>query len=176
MSITDQQLECLCVLADGEWRDRREIQKNLNLKYIKSNISSRIISPLVKMRIIEQEERPLKEGSRKKKKVVRIRTAPRDINESDEYRVGLIFYGLMRDKCEELHQDMSQKLENVPKRQKDIIYQKWKLYQTGYLTFDSWYKYFRNDASTQAQEADASKKQTYLFMDEVEEVEDPEEM
>jgi len=70
--LTDQQLECLNVLRDGEWHDYDEISRRLR-NFIRSNISGRIIGPLKKRNIIEQDERPVKEGSRKIKKLARIR-------------------------------------------------------------------------------------------------------
>lgn len=75
---TDQQLECLCILADGEWHDRNEIRQKMGLKMIHSNISSRLIGPIAEIGLVEQEERPLKDGSKKTKKVIRI---SRDIND-----------------------------------------------------------------------------------------------
>jgi len=73
LGFTDKQLECLCLLADGEWHDRIEIRQKLGLKLINSNITIGLIRPLEEIEIVEQEERPLKEGSKKNKKVIRIR-------------------------------------------------------------------------------------------------------
>jgi hypothetical protein len=70
--LTDQQLECLWVLNDGNWHDHREIGMHIK-KFIPSNLSGRIIGPLEKRGLIEQEERPIKDGSRKMKKFVRVR-------------------------------------------------------------------------------------------------------
>jgi hypothetical protein len=89
---TDQQLECLCVLADGEWHDRNEIRQKMGLKTIHSNVSSRLIGPLVEIGLVEQEERPLKDGSKKIKKVIRF---SKDI---DEY----VFFYIISNSAERL--------------------------------------------------------------------------
>ena len=70
--LTDQQLECLWVLNDGNWHDHRNIGMHSKI-FIPSNITGRIIRPLENRGIVEQEDRPIKEGSRKPKKFVRIR-------------------------------------------------------------------------------------------------------
>lgn len=67
--LTEQQLNALLILQDGEWHDRRDIHSKLRFKkYNYSIISERIIKPLEEIGLIEQEERP---GT--KKKFVRIR-------------------------------------------------------------------------------------------------------
>ena len=78
--LTDKQLECLQILMDGDWHDYKEIGQKIRI-YIPANISGRIIRPLEEQYIVEEEDRPVKEGSRKTKKCVRIR---KDI---DEYRL-----------------------------------------------------------------------------------------
>lgn len=67
-----KQLECLHILIDGNWHDRRELSQKLKI-FVPANVSGRIVRPLEKSGIIEQEERPDKEGSRRMKKFVRIR-------------------------------------------------------------------------------------------------------
>ncbi len=69
--LTAQQIELLLLLMDGNWHERSEIRRKIK-NYISSNISGRIIRPLEDLGIVEQEERPIKEGSRKMKKMVRI--------------------------------------------------------------------------------------------------------
>jgi len=72
--LTGQQLEALCILQDGEWHARRYIHNNMgSKKFHYNNISERIIKPLDAKGIVEQEERPDNEGSRRKKKFVRIK-------------------------------------------------------------------------------------------------------
>lgn len=72
--LTAQQLEFLCAISDGGWYDRKSIRKKMGMKkLIPSILSERVIKPLEAKGIIEQEERPLKDGSRKMKKVTRIR-------------------------------------------------------------------------------------------------------
>ena len=71
--LNDQQLECLWFLMDGDWHSHREIRLEIR-NYIPSNISGRIIRPLETRGILEQVERPVTEGSRKMRKLVRIRT------------------------------------------------------------------------------------------------------
>jgi len=74
--LTDYQIECLCLLLDGEWHDRDEIRQKLQFKLIssKSNITNRIINPLKKRGLIEQENRPIKDGFKKMKSFTRIKT------------------------------------------------------------------------------------------------------
>lgn len=68
--LTEQQLNALLILQDGEWHDRRDIHSKLRFKkYNYSIISERIIKPFEEIGLIEQEERP-----KTKKKFVRIRT------------------------------------------------------------------------------------------------------
>jgi hypothetical protein len=81
--LTDKQLECLNILRDGNWHDHREISRELK-SYIPSNISGRMVRPLEKRGIVEQEERTEKEGSKRKKKFVRIR------REFDEHLLHLL--------------------------------------------------------------------------------------
>ncbi|GEM_PF-3008134 len=72
--LTTQQLEFLCAISDGEWHDRKFIREKMGMKkLIPSILSERIIKPLEAKGIIEQEERPVKEGSKKMKKCARIR-------------------------------------------------------------------------------------------------------
>jgi hypothetical protein len=70
--LTYKQLECLWFLNDGNWHDHKNIGMHIK-EFISSNITGRINSPLENRGIVEQEERPEKEGSRKKKNFVRIR-------------------------------------------------------------------------------------------------------
>lgn len=73
--LTELQLVALDILLkDGEWHDRKDIHKKIGFKkFSYSIISERIIKPLEKKGIVEQEERP---GT--KKKFIRIK---RDLDE-----------------------------------------------------------------------------------------------
>lgn len=75
--LTDKQLESLYLLMDGNWHDHAEISRKTRT-FIPANISGRIVRPLEDRGIIEQEERSVKEGSKKVKKFVRIR---KDVDE-----------------------------------------------------------------------------------------------
>jgi hypothetical protein len=81
--LTDKQVECLYVLMDGNWHERGEISRLIK-NYIPANISGRIIKPLEREGIVEQEERPIREGSKKLKKFVRIN------KDYDEHRLHLL--------------------------------------------------------------------------------------
>lgn len=70
--LTDKQLESLYLLMDGNWHDHAEISRKTRT-FIPANISGRIVRPLEDRGIVEQEERPIKNGSKKTKKFVRIR-------------------------------------------------------------------------------------------------------
>ncbi|OPX77811.1 MAG: hypothetical protein A4E45_01755 [Methanosaeta sp. PtaB.Bin039] len=72
--LTGQQLVFLDSLADGEWHDRKFIRGKMKLKkLIPSILSERIIKPMEEKGLVEQEEVPVREGSRKMKKLVRLR-------------------------------------------------------------------------------------------------------
>lgn len=84
--LTDKQIECLHILQDENWHDHKEIGRETKT-YIDENISGRIIKPLERRGIVEQEERPENEGSRKMKKFVRMRT---DIDAQSLHRLHLL--------------------------------------------------------------------------------------
>jgi hypothetical protein len=84
--LSDNQLECLSVLGDGDWHDYQEISKKLK-NYILSNLSGRVIRPLRERGIIEEEARPVKEGSKKHKKFFRIR---KDLDEQSLHEIHLL--------------------------------------------------------------------------------------
>lgn len=147
LKLTDKQLGCLCVLADGEWHDRQEIREKLGLKLISSNISSRLISPLNALGIIEEEERPINNGSNKNKRVVRIKKG------SDEFSFRLHFYKLMRDWCKERLNEVRIKQKNGASPNLD---EKVKLYQTAYITFKSWHTHL-NEERQKSEDARVSR-------------------
>jgi hypothetical protein len=70
--LTDQQLECLWFLRDGSWHDHKDIGRHIK-NFIPSNLTGRTIRPLENRGFIEQEVRPVKDGSRKMKNFVRIK-------------------------------------------------------------------------------------------------------
>lgn len=136
--ITDRQMECLCLLADGEWHDRQEIRQKLGLKFIPPNISSRIIKPLEQMGIIEQEKRPVKEGSKKIKLVARIsRNSEWSNLTGDENQLRLNLCRELRNRCKECHAELERKQKGSPTADLD---ERLEFYQIASYIFDLQYK------------------------------------
>ena len=161
--LTDQQLECLQILIDGHWHDRNEIRQKIR-NYIPANISGRIIGPLEKRSIVEQEERPVQDGSRKLKKFVRIK---KDIDEDwlhslIEYSANYLVVKYSKKKCSERanfflnvrnssikRRDELEKLEEERRQKEEEAY---------------WTSRFQRDDSESWHELTATEKNVYEIL------------
>ena len=141
-SFSEQQLRCLCLLADGEWRDRQEIRERLGLKLIPSNVYNRIILPLEKRGLIEQDVQPLSDKSRKKKKIARM-------IEGQDGADRLYILRSLSNGCETLHDHYAALYQNATEKQKpdeilSDLMGKRDLYSDMCKRFDECYNYFNN--------------------------------
>lgn len=144
VKLTENQLKCLLELLDGKWHDRHSIQQALELKRIAPNISSRIFRPLREKRIIEEKDVPVKDGSRKMKKAVRINHDP---------AFKFHFYELMANWCKERHAEAKMELK---RHKTSVLERRRRLYNVAHIGFDRQL----NDLRQKTEKIDREKDET----------------